>query len=238
MSFNPLKTFKNALNQTGEQIGVAYDDVTKNVLKTATEVVAVTDPNILPESTLITKIKALSETGPGTGPEVENKTITVENELYMNKIPMLSKYKGCYSDDPNTPILSEYLGIVSNVAQCIKLGAEHKLNYVGIQQGDVCYGGNQIPNYAVAETSNVNCDISCSEAGVGNCGGYFYSQIYDTGIKPNDLVQMVMSENKNIETFESVNNHKPLKPFVSFGWIVLILVIILVTICYFKNVDL
>lgn len=233
MSFNPLKTFKNVLNQTGEQIGVVYDDVSKNILKTASEVVAVTDPNLLPESTLIPKIKALSETETEVKPE-----IIVKTEDVNSKIPMLSKYKGCYSDDPNTPLLPEYLGIVSNVAQCIKLGAEHNLNYVGIQQGDVCYGGNQIPNYVMPETSNDNCDIPCSEAGVGNCGGYFYSQIYDTGIRPNDLVRITMSENSNIETFESVNNHKPLKPFVSFGWIVLILVIVLVTMCYFKNIDL
>lgn len=227
MNFNPLKTFKEVLNQTGEQMGVIYDDVTVGLAKTATEVAAVTEPNILPETKIFPKV--------AVNVEKENKFQRINDNLVENvqsKIPMLSNYKGCYSDSPDNPILPEYLGIVSNVAQCIKLGSEKKLNYVGIQQGDVCYGGNDIPTYILPESTNANCDISCSEAEIGTCGGYFYSQIYDTGIKP-----ITNESTQNIETFNSSSNFKPLKPFVTFGWIVLILIILLITICYFKNVD-
>jgi len=91
-------------------------------------------------------------------------------------------FNGCYADDPSKPILEKKLGTVRNQLECIKLGQEHKLKYVGIEGGNKCMGSNDNKFLQMQKLPKKKCNIHCDDDNSGYCGGSYETQIYSTDI--------------------------------------------------------
>lgn len=196
---NPLKSFKKVLNDTSSKIVTTYDSVSTQVASgiaetmpkltqdlqviannvTGTEMIKIVPSTIPVPASVPTQMKlnALAEN--------EKMLMSLKNDsnnysAFENKIKPL--YRGCYPDDPLNPSMPEYLGTVSNSAECIRLGKMNNLKYVGVQQGDKCFGSNFIPTIEPVGDNNKNlyCNVPCSNPNSGTCGGYYYNQIFST----------------------------------------------------------
>lgn len=260
---NPLKNFKKVLNDTSNKIVTTYDTVSTQVSTNIAE----TMPKLTQELQKITGMEIL--TSPIKN-ELDIAKIQMKaNALVENEKLILPKhnisafedkikplYKGCYPDDPTNPTMSEYLGTVSSSVECIKLGKMNNLKYVGIQQGDKCYGSNTLPNFEPVD-KNTYCSVPCNNPNSGTCGGYYYNQVYttDTGgmninFLPKDIVNMELNNKKNvlntIESFTELNNDiskinlllqkcakkQPLNSLILFIWTVVLLFLICILIDY------
>lgn len=116
-------------------------------------------------------------------------------------------YVGCYSDDPTNLSMKEYLGVVSNPVECMKLGKKHGFDYIGIQQGDKCYGSKELPK--TSKVDEKHCGIHCNQPGAGTCGGYFYNKVYNTNAiqiegKPTLKSEKIVAP-KLVESFNKTN---------------------------------
>ena len=144
----------------------------------------------------------------------ESQTNTIpepqELKLQLNNFEkkLENKYKGCYLDDPTSLTMSEYLGIVNNQLECINKGTQHKLNYVGIQQGNLCYGSDTLPKTQLADR-NINCNQACLEADTGNCGGFYYNQVYQSSenSSKNSPVNIIDTFNNMNDELQNINSN-------------------------------
>lgn len=98
-----------------------------------------------------------------------------------------NKFIGCYLDDPSNPLLTDYLGEVDNQEKCIIKGKDSNYQYVGIQQGNKCFGTNVLPDNLKKVERN-KCNIKCNDKSKGNCGGNYYNQIYSTKLNMLDNI--------------------------------------------------
>jgi len=235
---NPMNSLKNAINSSSKTASDVYQQVSKSVSQNLVQ--------ITPTSLIQTK------------PEVKVKPVISEEESNYNKLCKFEKdleplYKGCYSDDPTNPSM-KFIDEISNSSECIQLGRKHNYKYVGIQQGDKCYGSNVLP--VTAESNRYeNCNIGCDDIDTGNCGGFFYNQVYETNFLGNNirkeseakLESELESKNELIskETFENfseldselykiskgVNNMvcsciNPINSYMLFVWIIILIILI------------
>jgi hypothetical protein len=193
MGKNPLGTLKTTINNIGDSVSETYSKVSNNLSETAATIIS---PNLIKNNEEAKKIKS----------EVEQVNLISEEEIKFElsslekQIPSL--YVGCFSDDPTNLSMEKDLGDISNSLECIELGKKNNYKYVGIQQGNKCFASNKIP-----VTSEVNrneyCNIGCDDINSGNCGGFFYNQVYKTDI--NNKALDILHENiKN----QNVNNEK------------------------------
>lgn len=238
---NPLDVFKSTVNNASESVVKTYESLSENISSVASK--------IIPE-TLINNSNSNPITNTETRPEI------VLNEIIPNKKQnpiekqIESLYKGCYSDDPSNLTMGNYLGEVSNCLECIKLGKKQNYKYVGIQQGNKCYASNNLPISPQVDRQE-NCNIACDDINSGNCGGFFYNQVYSTDINLDIINQE--STMKILENFVDSNtdikkinyglsymkcNILPINSFVLFIWLIIlmILVYILFEYIYKKNI--
>lgn len=217
---NPLKSFKKVLDDTSSKIVTTYDTVSTQVASGIAETmpkltqelqviasnVTGSEIKIIPTNLTNSTIKSMPEIHMKLGALVENEKSSIGTSLgsdntieklsaFENKIKPL--YKGCYPDDPLNPSMPEYLGTVSNSVECIRLGKLNNFKYVGVQQGDKCFGSNFIPTVEPVE-KNLYCNVSCSNPNSGTCGGYYYNQIFSTETSNQfpELNKIIMEENK------------------------------------------
>ena len=160
---------------------------------------------------------------PITDVQKEDEKVLIEHDKKKKVIPEIQEekikltayekeiapyYTGCYSDDPTNLSMKQYLGIVSNPVECMTLGKKNGYKYIGIQQGDKCYGSNEIPT--TLKVDDNHCGIHCNQADAGTCGGYFYNKVYNTNAihsedqlkTPNtsNLIENYNNTNMNINT--------------------------------------
>jgi hypothetical protein len=164
--------------------------------------------------------------------EVEQEIIKPENEQ-VKLTPFEEKlnvvYMGCYNVNPVNPIITQELGTVHNQADCINMGKTAGYQYVALQDGNTCFGTNNINNIQSSEVSRRNCNMVCDESSAGYCGGVLKNQVYATsiiGTINNENPQQILNEKSNLlseqpnkESFKNLENfalyNKEMKMFDS-----------------------
>ena len=245
MSFNPLNSTKNFINQSANSISNSYDKVSSDVFNIISPIVKSVKPNILSEH----QNKNAKRTKHDIHNDDMKQKLTNHNKKIESKFE--SQFVGCYVDDPSNPSMEVLLGPVSNVSECIDIGKKNNFTYVGIRGGNECYASNNIPQTQMVDR-NTYCNVGCDDIGAGNCGGFFYNQVYRTSIPDNmnhslkseeNITQKITNNTTNIlENFISYDNDlkkismglnidnfnhlKPINMYVIFFWLIVILLVI------------
>lgn len=133
---------------------------------------------------LLQKIKNYFD-GTPPKPEVETEIIQSENPQvsltpFEEKLNVL--YMGCYNVNPLKPGITQELGTVHNQRDCINLGKTKGYQYVALQDGNQCFGTNDILSLQPNAVSRTNCNMVCDESSAGFCGGVFKNQVYSTSL--------------------------------------------------------
>lgn len=199
MEFDPMNAVKEFINKSADTASQSFDKVSEDLSKAITPIVQ----NIKPD------IKITIETQSQTQAQAQTQAQTQVSEAQaqqdeINKLVPFEKqfqplYVGCYSDDPINPSMDTFLGQVSNISECINIGKENNFNYVGIRGGNQCFASNTIPTTQSVDRTKY-CNVGCDEIGTGNCGGFFYNQVYRTTL--NDMPKL----NKDADVDVDVNN--------------------------------
>jgi hypothetical protein len=121
-----------------------------------------------------TEAEAVSE------PTIPVEPAQVQLTPYEKKLNNL--YIGCFTADPNNPIIATQLGTVDNQAQCISMGATAGYDYAILQGGNVCLGANNLNFSTMQPVSRSSCNSVCDESSAGFCGGASSNQIYATSL--------------------------------------------------------
>lgn len=267
---NPLSSIKAAINSTVDSISTTYKTTSKNVSSSIGKAIPIynTDKK---EDTETKKINNTTNNTTNNNDNNDTKNNNNNNDINNNnnnnaniivpvvpekkELPLFEKnlepfYKGCYLDDPSELTMNNLLGIVPNSLKCIELGKNKDFKYVGIQQGNKCYGSNSLPT-TIEGNRSTNCNISCDDIDTGNCGGYFYNQVYETENIISDDTDG-SKENKSKEILDHFNNldHEidiiqknithtnccePVNSFILFIWIVILVILIYLLFIYFNK---
>ena len=242
-SSNPLNVFKSTINKAGDTVSKTYTDVSKTVSKTAAQIIPV---NLMGD---ISEPEPSEKAKPIVQEEIKEE---IKEELYPFEKQIQSLYIGCFSDDPSNPSMEKDLGDVSNSLECIELGKKNNYKYIGIQQGNRCYASNKIP-IAPEVDRNEYCNVGCDDINTGNCGGFFYNQVYKTDINDTALNKLgnkiKHEEEKNKKNAEEMlekfinldtdiekinyglsnvnyNCQTPIDSYVIFFWIVILIILL------------
>lgn len=176
----------------------------------------------------------------------------LEHNLSEHEQNLEDKFIGCYVDDPTNPILTDFLGEVDDQHKCILKGKESNYKFIGVQQGNKCFGTNVLPEDS-KKVQRIKCNTKCNDKSKGNCGGFYYNQIYSTdsdsrGLindyemsKPNEIFEKY--KNINLELFQINNNLKqdnfvdstPINPYALILWLVIIIIIIYLVVEYINK---
>lgn len=245
-----LDQTKNTLNNVFDYASITYDKLANQVGTTISEMMP-----IITKGTVNSSLKNNSQMPKSK--IIYNTQQEELNEDYLNEYEQQSKskYIGCYSDDPSNPSMDNYIGEVSNITECINLGKNNDYKYVGIQQGNKCFGSNNIPNTQKVDRKN-NCNITCSHSHTGNCGGYYFNQVYSTEVINNipklnenehnkkealELLEKFINSNNDFEKINTgLNNNNlssntPLNTYELFIWLIIFLILIYLLIEYLYN---
>lgn len=260
MSFNPMDAVKEFINKSADSATQSYNKVSEDVSKAIAPIVQnikqelkiPNTNNTQPESKIYETKKILEQVNPQQD---------TTNELSSFEKQFESQYVGCYADDPVNPSMEKFLGTVSNISECINMGKENNFKYVGIRGGEQCYASNSIPATQSVDRKKY-CNVGCNDVGTGNCGGFFYNQVYKTfatGNLPkvnntNKSEQELTSNAINIlENFinsdtdmkkitmglnnDNFNCWQPLNTYVLFFWLIILvfLIYLLFEYIYKKN---
>lgn len=188
---SPINSLKSALNKASETVVNTYDIVSADVVTTMEKIIPIETKKINVE--INNELKQ----------ENEQNKISVQ-EILPEKKQNEFNFIGCYSDDPSNPSMENYLGEISNSLECIELGRKNNFKYVGVQQGDKCYGSNKIPSTQLVD-SKENCNIGCDDINSGNCGGFFYNSVYNTDIKKNEINRQENILSNDMKNFIKLN---------------------------------
>jgi hypothetical protein len=246
MNDNMIKNIKNMYDTTSKNILTTYNTASKNILTTITPIVQYVKPSI--------KTPEIIKPSPEIKPTIE----IIEPEI--NKLsPFEKQYEssfiGCFMDDPINPSMKTLLGQVSNISECINLGKNNNFKYVGLRGGNECYASNDIPSTQSMDRFQY-CNVGCDDIGSGNCGGFFYNQVYKTSnlnempklkseseseselkseLKQNNITGILenfINSDNDINKIniglnnESFNCWKPMNSYIFFFWLVVILLLI------------
>lgn len=195
MSFNPMSSLKDYINQSAETIYQSYDQISSEVATAITPIVKSVKTNINTEQQIQFEQPKKQQQQIKMGQE----KIQSSNNLLPFEKKFENMYIGCFSDDPSNPSMDKYLGQVSNIYECIKMGQENNYDYVGIRGGSECFASNSIPTTQSVDKTKY-CNVGCDEIGTGKCGGFFYNQVYKTTV-PNNLPKL-----RNTEIYEQENS--------------------------------
>lgn len=242
-SSSPIGPFKDNMNAYIENALIMYKKASQNVSQNIEQIVPTITKNITTETKQETKTE--TETKVVSPIIVEDNPSTIFNK-FEKDLDYL--YKGCFLDDPSNPSMEKYLGQISNSLECINLGVKNKFKYVGIQQGDKCYASNTLP--ITSEANRIeNCNVGCDDINTGNCGGFFYNQVYDINLLLNNNLNETKPKTKveveSKETFENFINLDselyniskgvdnincncitPINSYILFIWIVILIILI------------
>ena len=84
---------------------------------------------------------------------------------------------GCFKDGEDRD-LDKKLAKDLTTDDCINLGKVNNYRYVGLQNGDECWGGNSVGSLGLAKDSE--CHKPCSRDINSFCGAGFRNLVYDT----------------------------------------------------------
>jgi hypothetical protein len=185
--------------------------------------------------------------------ENENKNKLSEEEIiaqkkikYMGDLYLDSRFVGYYLDEPDKPILTDYLGEVENTYKCILKGQESNHKYVGLQEGNKCFGSNVLPNN-LKQISRIKNE-KIKQNILGKIGDFNYNQIYSTSEnqniineKPNDIFDKYKKINNELYQINddispnSFVQEKPINPYSLVLWLIVIVIIIFLIIEYINK---
>lgn len=160
--------FNDAASNAINYAGTTYNKVSTDIGNSAAEIIpVVTGGKVNPQNIVI--------------PEAGHQTKHSEFNSHLNPYEKQfeSQFQGCFIDDPSNPSMKNFLGDISNISECIDLGRENNYKYVGIQQGSKCFGSNTIPTTQQHDRVK-NCNVGCDDINTGNCGGFYFNQVYKT----------------------------------------------------------
>lgn len=185
MSFNPMNIVRDFINKSADTAIQSLDKVSSEVSKAITPIVQ----NIKPEIKTSEHLKNQEEEQKSESEsESENIQQNETNNLVSFEKQFQPLYVGCYSDDPINPSMDTFLGNVSNIAECINMGKEKNYEYIGIRGGNQCFASNTFPTTLSVDRTKY-CNVGCDDIGTGNCGGFFYNQVYKIPVL-NDLPKL------------------------------------------------
>jgi hypothetical protein len=110
------------------------------------------------------------------------------------------------------------------------MGSKQNYKYIGVQQGDKCFASNELPT--MQEGTKSNCNISCDNINSGNCGGFFYNQIYQ--IPQENPLEMFNNFIQNDIQVEKINSglnetnicsYSPIDNYMLFFYIIVIIIL-------------
>lgn len=137
----------------------------------------------VPQEGVETEIEAESETKVETKTQAESTSIeTPQVNLTTYEEKLNNLYVGCFTADPNNPIVATQLGTVDNQAQCITMGATAGYDYAILQNGNICLGANNLNFKTMQSVPRTSCNSVCDETSAGFCGGAASNQIYATSL--------------------------------------------------------
>lgn len=259
MSFNPMNTVREFINKSADTASQTFDKVSTDVSKAITPIVQNIKPDIK-----ITQQEPKVPSGLPSSIALSSNDNTKKlfepiktqqdgtNELVSFEKQFQSSYVGCFSDDPINPSMNTFLGYVPNISECINMGRENNFEYVGIRGGNECFASNTIPSTQSVDRTKY-CNVGCDDIGTGNCGGFFYNQVYKTKPISNDIPklndigeeseQVLMLEATNVlENFissdtdikkitmglniDNFNCWKPINTYVIFFWLIVLIFLI------------
>ena len=176
----------------------------------------------------------------------EEEMIAQKKIKYMEDLYLDSKFVGYYLDEPDKPVLTDYLGSVENTTQCILKGQESNHKYVGLQEGNKCFGSNILPNN-LKQISRIKNE-KIAQNTLGKLGDFNYNQIYSTSDnqnlineKPNDIFDKYKNINNELYQINSditpntFVQEKPLNPYSLVLWLIVIVIIIFLIIEYINK---
>ena len=92
------------------------------------------------------------------------------------------KYKGCYMDE-NTEEedrdLPKYIGLNLDIDTCFLEAKKANLKYLGLQNGNECWGGNTYG--AKGKAPEAECSLECYTTSGFKCGNAWRNSIYEVG---------------------------------------------------------
>ncbi|XP_058831412.1 xylosyltransferase oxt [Topomyia yanbarensis] len=91
---------------------------------------------------------------------------------------------GCFQDEKNFRILPGYytnFKTSNSPKRCIQLCLQSGFLYAGVQYSTECFCGDELPK-ASAKLPDSSCNMKCSGDPRQACGGYFTTNVYETGI--------------------------------------------------------
>jgi len=251
MYFNPLDATKNFFSQSTDVVTKTYDKVSSDVVNLITPIVQTVKPDIVSSQ----PVQQVQQVQP-----VQPIKIIEPDEPSIQLVPFEKQYEsqfvGCYADDPINPSMDTYLGKIRNISECIDMGKNKDLKYIGIRGGNECWASNNIPTTQSVDRFKF-CNVGCDEIGTGNCGGFYYNQVYKTigttGLNVSNDKSDFSSEQElekeisepvvnALENFISADNDlkkisiglgndnfncwKPINMYVIFFWLVILLFLI------------
>lgn len=192
---------KKFINNSIDSVSKSYEQVSTDVAKAVTPMVQSVKPNVINSTTVIPTepVKPIETT--------QNKTQNKTQDLVPFEKQYESSYMGCYSDDPANPSMENYLGKISNISECIDMGRQNNYKYVGIRGGNECFASNSIPKTQSVERGKY-CNVGCDDIGTGNCGGFFYNQVYKTEISNQMPILNGISDEQEKEKENEKENEK------------------------------
>lgn len=245
---NPLNIFKTTINDIGNIVSKSYTDLSKNVSKTVSQ--------IIPENIVNNNIEPKINSNIKTQNQAQNEQIQIEPinnyELTPFEKQIQPLYIGCFSDDPNNPSMEKDFGKVSDSKECIELGKNNNYKYVGIQQGNHCFASNNLP-ISTSVNSNKYCNVSCDNINTGNCGGFFYNQVYKTSaieqtqnnlnneiimekkkeeVKVDDIIEKFLNIDSDLKKINfglnnlNCNCIEPINNYIIFIWFIVLIVLL------------
>ena len=175
-------------------------------------------------------------------PEIESELELETKSDYLHEKYLDSKFVGYYLDSSDNPILTDYLGEVDKPNKCILKGKDSKYKYIGLQQGNKCFGTNVLPNILKQGPRRKNMKLN------KKLDGFYYNQIYttddsnlNTNTKPDDIINKykdinneLYQINQNIRQeyfIESI----PINPYTLLLWLIIIVIIIYLIVEYINN---
>jgi hypothetical protein len=197
---NPFHEIKKFINRSADAASQSFDKVSTDVSQAVTPIVQNVKPDTKPDTKPVVKpvVKPVE-----TSEDKSNYLVPFEKQYE-------SMYIGCYSDEPSNPSMDTFLGQASNISECINMGRENNFEYIGLRGGNECFASNTIPTTQSVDRIKY-CNVGCDDVGTGNCGGFFYNQVYKTTI-PNDMPKLNNSDDSNNNSHKSEQELHNLNP--------------------------
>uniref|UniRef100_T1INJ3 protein xylosyltransferase n=1 Tax=Strigamia maritima TaxID=126957 RepID=T1INJ3_STRMM len=94
------------------------------------------------------------------------------------------EYLGCFRDQQNARLLTGHMSkLASNTpTRCLDLCLQSGFQLAGVQYSHECFCGDDVPTNK-AKVGETLCDLKCPEDENLICGGFYYMNVYYTGLQ-------------------------------------------------------